>query len=120
MALTTYTGFAITLFNGVAVAGAVRPAPAGARCARPFRTFGYPFAPGLFAVVSLLIVANALWTDLVGPLLRRRAARPVGGGPARDRSGAAALCLVHALRGARQGSGLTSWSAGAEDLPAFP
>jgi APA family basic amino acid/polyamine antiporter len=69
MALTTYTGFAITLFNGVAVTALFvlrRREPAAAR---PFRTFGYPFAPGLFAVVSLLIVGNALWTDLVGPLL---------------------------------------------------
>jgi len=69
-ALTTYTGFAITLFNGIAVLALFVLRRREPDAPRPFRTFGYPLAPGLFAVVSLLIVANALWTDLVGPLLR--------------------------------------------------
>ena len=68
-ALTTYTGFAITLFNGIAVLALFILRRREPDAPRPFRTFGYPWAPGLFVVVSLLIVANALWTDLVGPLL---------------------------------------------------
>jgi len=68
-ALTTYTGFAITLFNGIAVLALFILRRREPDAPRPFRTFGYPWAPGLFAVVSLLIVANALWTDLLGPLL---------------------------------------------------
>jgi len=70
MALTTYTAFTITLFNGIAVAAlfVLRRRDAGAP--RPFSTFGYPWAPGLFAAVSLVIVANALWTDLLRPIWR--------------------------------------------------
>jgi APA family basic amino acid/polyamine antiporter len=68
-ALTTYTGFAITLFSGTAVLALFILRRREPDAPRPFRTFGYPWAPGLFAVVSLLIVANALWTDLLGPLL---------------------------------------------------
>jgi APA family basic amino acid/polyamine antiporter len=68
-ALTTYTGFAITLFSGIAVLALFILRRREPDAPRPFRTFGYPLAPGLFAAVSLLIVGNALWTDLLGPLL---------------------------------------------------
>jgi APA family basic amino acid/polyamine antiporter len=68
-ALTTYTGFAITLFSGIAVLAVFVLRHREPAASRPFRTFGYPFAPGLFAAVSLLIVGNALWADLVVPLL---------------------------------------------------
>jgi APA family basic amino acid/polyamine antiporter len=68
-ALTTYTGFAITLFSGIAVLALFVLRRREPDAPRPFRTFGYPWAPGLFVLVSLLIVVNALWTDLVGPLL---------------------------------------------------
>lgn len=67
-ALTTYTGFAITLFNGIAVLALLTLRRREPDAPRPFRTFGYPLAPGLFALVSLLIVGNALWADLVLPL----------------------------------------------------
>jgi len=30
---------------------------------RPFKAVGYPFVPGLFALASLLIVANAIVRD---------------------------------------------------------
>jgi APA family basic amino acid/polyamine antiporter len=69
-ALTTYTGFAITLFSGIAVLAVFVLRHREPAASRPFRTFGYPFAPGLFAAVSLLIVGNALWADLVVPLLK--------------------------------------------------
>ena len=32
---------------------------------RPFRAWGYPIAPAIFAIASLAIVLNALWADLV-------------------------------------------------------
>jgi basic amino acid/polyamine antiporter, APA family len=69
-ALTTYTGFAITLFSGIAVSALFVLRRREPDAPRPFRTFGYPFAPGLFAVVSLLVVGNALWADLIDPLLK--------------------------------------------------
>ena len=59
--LVEYTGFAVVLFNGVAVAALFvlrRRAPDEPR---PFRAWGYPTAPFVFAVASLLIVLNALW-----------------------------------------------------------
>lgn len=58
--LLTYTGFAVVLFAGVAVMALFvlrwkRPDEA-----RPFRAWGYPVAPAVFAIASLLIVGNAL------------------------------------------------------------
>ena len=35
---------------------------------RPFRAWGYPVAPAIFALASLAIVLNALWADLVIPI----------------------------------------------------
>ena len=35
---------------------------------RPFRAWGYPFAPAVFTIASAFIVANALWTDLFRPI----------------------------------------------------
>lgn len=67
--LTNYTGFAVVLFAGVAVAAVfvLRQREPGA--ARPFSAWGYPVAPAVFSLASLAIVANAIWTDLVSPLL---------------------------------------------------
>lgn len=63
--LVEYTGFAIVLFNGVAVVSLFvlrRRAPDEPR---PFRAWGYPVAPFVFVVASLLIVLNALWRSPV-------------------------------------------------------
>jgi APA family basic amino acid/polyamine antiporter len=67
-ALTTYTGFAVVLFAGVAVVSlfVLRRSEPGAP--RPFRAWGYPVAPAIFAIASLAIVSNALWSDLVTPI----------------------------------------------------
>jgi APA family basic amino acid/polyamine antiporter len=67
-ALTTYTGFAVVLFAGLAVAAVFVLRAKEPDAPRPFKALGYPIAPGIFAVASLLIVLNALWTDLVKPL----------------------------------------------------
>ncbi|MDH4063287.1 MAG: amino acid permease [Acidobacteriota bacterium] len=66
--LTTYTGFAVVLFAGLAVAALFVLRRSEPDAPRPFKALGYPVAPGIFAVASLLIVVNALWTDLVTPL----------------------------------------------------
>ena len=67
-ALTTYTGFSVVLFSGIAAAAlfVLRVREPGAP--RPFRTIGYPVVPAIFVLASLAIVASALWTDLVVPI----------------------------------------------------
>lgn len=67
-ALTTYTGFAVILFGGVAVASLFVLRHREPDAPRPFRALGYPLAPAIFTVASALIVLNALWTDLVRPI----------------------------------------------------
>jgi APA family basic amino acid/polyamine antiporter len=67
--LTTYTGFAVVLFAGVAVAALFVLRVREPNAERPFKAIGYPIAPGIFAVASLLILSNALYTDLVKPVM---------------------------------------------------
>lgn len=67
-ALLTYTGFSITLFSGIAVAALFVLRSREPNAERPFKALGYPVAPAIFTVAALLIVANALYTDLVKPL----------------------------------------------------
>jgi APA family basic amino acid/polyamine antiporter len=62
-ALTRYTGFAVILFSGVAVAALFvlrRREPAAPRM---FRATGYPVAPAIFVAASLAIVMNAIARD---------------------------------------------------------
>ena len=47
-ALTNYTGFAIVLFAGVAVASLFVLRPREPAAPRPFRAIGYPVAPAIF------------------------------------------------------------------------
>jgi len=68
-ALTTYTGFSIILFGGIAVAALFVLRRREPDAPRPFRAWGYPVAPAIFTVASALIVINALWTDLGRPLM---------------------------------------------------
>lgn len=89
-ALVTYTGFAIVLFSGVAVAGLFVLRRREPEAARPFRAWGYPLAPGIFVVVSALILANALYS----------APGPSGAGAAIILAGAP-LYLVFRTRRAR-------------------
>lgn len=79
-ALTTYTGFSILLFNGVAVAALFVLRRREPEAVRPYSTWGYPFVPGLFVLVCAVIVANALWTDLVTPLASGTALGPSAAG----------------------------------------
>jgi APA family basic amino acid/polyamine antiporter len=67
-ALTSYTGFAVVLFAGVAVAALFVLRRREPDAPRPFRAWGYPIAPAIFTLASLAIVGNALWNDLVRPV----------------------------------------------------
>ena len=67
-ALTTYTGFAVVLFAGFAVLSLFVLRRQEPNAPRPFRAWGYPFAPAIFTIASLAIVLNALWNDLLVPI----------------------------------------------------
>ena len=79
-ALTTYTGFAVVLFAGVAVAALFVLRWREPDAPRPFKAIGYPVAPAIFTVASGLIVANALYSDLVVPLRQGTAWGPAAAG----------------------------------------
>lgn len=59
--LLTYTGFAIMLFAGIAVAGLFVLRQRASSAQRPFSAWGYPVAPALFVLVSAAAVVNAIW-----------------------------------------------------------
>ena len=61
--LVNYTGFAITLFLGLAVAGLFILRAREPHAERPFRAIGYPVAPAIYVVASVLILLNGLWRD---------------------------------------------------------
>jgi basic amino acid/polyamine antiporter, APA family len=67
-ALTSYTGFAVVLFAGIAVISLFVLRQQEPDAPRPFKAWGYPLAPGIFAVASVAIVLNALWKDLIIPI----------------------------------------------------
>jgi APA family basic amino acid/polyamine antiporter len=64
-ALGRYTGFAVVLFAGTAVLALFVLRSREPAAPRPFRALGYPAAPAVFVVASLLIVANAIYRDPV-------------------------------------------------------
>jgi basic amino acid/polyamine antiporter, APA family len=67
--LTTYTGFAVVLFAGVAVSALFVLRVREPNAERPFKALGYPIAPAIFTIASFLILSNALYTDLVKPVI---------------------------------------------------
>jgi basic amino acid/polyamine antiporter, APA family len=67
-ALITYTGFSITLFLGVAVFALFVLRRREPNAVRPFKALGYPIAPAIFTIACFVILANALYTDLVKPI----------------------------------------------------
>lgn len=59
--LVSYTGFAVVLFSAIAVAAVFvlrRRVPSEPR---PFRAWGYPWAPATFVVASALMLANEVY-----------------------------------------------------------
>lgn len=61
--LVTYTGFAITLFLGLAVVSLFVLRAREPNVPRPFRAWLYPFAPALYVVISAAILINGLVRD---------------------------------------------------------
>jgi APA family basic amino acid/polyamine antiporter len=62
-ALIRYTGFAVILFSGIAVAALFVLRAREPRTERSFSALGYPVAPAIFGAASLLIVVNAMYSD---------------------------------------------------------
>lgn len=56
--LASYTGFAIVLFAGIAVAALFVLRYREPDAPRPFKAWGYPVAPALFTVMSAVMVVN--------------------------------------------------------------
>lgn len=61
--LVSYTGFAVVLFSGVAVAALFVLRLREPNAERPFRAWGYPVAPAIFVCASAVIVVNELWQN---------------------------------------------------------
>lgn len=62
-ALIRYTGFAVVLFSGVAVAALFVLRAREPHAPGTFSALGYPIAPAVFVVASLLIVLNVMYRD---------------------------------------------------------
>ncbi len=58
--LAEYTGFAVLLFSGFAVSALFVLRRRHPEESRPFRAWGYPVAPAVFAIASLLITVFAI------------------------------------------------------------
>jgi APA family basic amino acid/polyamine antiporter len=61
--LANYTGFAVVLFAGIAVTALFVLRRRFPHEPRPFRAWGYPIAPGIFAIFSFVMVVNAIWRE---------------------------------------------------------
>ena len=59
--LVSYTGFAVVLFSAVAVAAVFVLRHREPEARRPFRAWGYPWAPGIFVAASLVMLVNEIW-----------------------------------------------------------
>ena len=58
--LLSYTGFAVVLFSGVAVASLFVLRWRDGRVDRPYSTWGYPVAPALFVLAAAVLVINEI------------------------------------------------------------
>lgn len=61
--LVNYTGFAIVLFSGFAVAALFVLRMREPEAPRPFSAWGYPWAPGLFVLASVAMLLHRLFTE---------------------------------------------------------
>jgi APA family basic amino acid/polyamine antiporter len=61
--LVSYTGFALVLFTAVAVAAVFILRRRHPAAARPFTTWGYPWAPAAYVLGSAVILASELWRN---------------------------------------------------------
>jgi APA family basic amino acid/polyamine antiporter len=60
--LVSYTGFAVVLFSGVAVAGLFVLRWKRPEAPRPYRAWGYPLSPAVFVGAAVLMLGNEIWT----------------------------------------------------------
>ena len=58
--LLSYTGFAVVLFSGVAVASLFVLRWRDGRVDRPYSTWGYPVAPAVFVLAAAVLVLNEI------------------------------------------------------------
>ena len=61
--LVAYTGFAVVLFSGIAVLAVFVLRHREPDTERPFKAFGYPWAPAFFVIASAAIVVNEIWSN---------------------------------------------------------
>jgi APA family basic amino acid/polyamine antiporter len=61
--LVSYTGFAVVLFSGIAVAALFVLRRQDGAVERPFRAWGYPVAPAVFVLASAVMVGNEIWRN---------------------------------------------------------
>lgn len=61
--LLVYTGFAVVLFSGLAVTALFVLQHRHPNAERPFRAWGYPYAPLVFVAASLAMTVNAVWRE---------------------------------------------------------
>ena len=61
--LVSYTGFAVVLFSGIAVAALFVLRERDGAVERPFRAWGYPVAPAVFVLASAVMVGNEIWRN---------------------------------------------------------
>jgi APA family basic amino acid/polyamine antiporter len=61
--LVSYTGFAVVLFSGIAVAAVFVLRRREPDAPRPFRAWGYPVAPAIFVLASAVMVGNEIWRN---------------------------------------------------------
>jgi APA family basic amino acid/polyamine antiporter len=61
--LVDYTGFAIVLFSGIAVAALFVLRRRDPHAERPFKAWGYPLAPAVFVIASAAMLMHRLWTE---------------------------------------------------------
>jgi APA family basic amino acid/polyamine antiporter len=66
--LVDYTGFAVVLFAGVAVAALFVLRWREPDAPRPYKALGYPVAPGLFVAASAVMVVYEIWNNPVPSL----------------------------------------------------
>jgi APA family basic amino acid/polyamine antiporter len=61
--LVSYTGFALVLFAGIAVAALFVLRRRDPDAPRPFRAWGYPWTPAVFVIASAVMVVNEIWRN---------------------------------------------------------
>jgi APA family basic amino acid/polyamine antiporter len=59
--LVSYTGFAVVLFSAIAVSAVFVLRHQQPDTRRPFRAWGYPWAPAIFVAASVAMLVNEVW-----------------------------------------------------------